>query len=193
MEARAFEAAALSSVIFNPNVTYPAAADAAIASAQAPGQEVASAGEAEDLPTTGSLDRNAAGVPPAGTPPAGPPLAGTPPAGKRVVPPPAHAAHRTGALLNDAQIASIRDRLKLTSDQQQYWPQVESALRAVTWRHHGGGNRPAAGEPRTIDPEAVEGLKSAAIPLILRLREDQKSEVRKLARLMGLESVASQL
>ena len=49
----------------------------------------------------------------------------------------------------------------------------------------------AAGVP--IDPEAeeVQQLKSAAMPLLFQLREDQKREVRTLARLIGLEKVAA--
>jgi hypothetical protein len=51
----------------------------------------------------------------------------------------------------------------------------------------------ATGAP--IDPEAeeIQQLKSAAMPLLLQLREDQKREVRTLARLIGLESVAAQI
>ncbi len=37
----------------------------------------------------------------------------------------------------------------------------------------------------------VQQLKSAALPLLFQLREDQKEEVRKLARIIGLEKVAS--
>jgi hypothetical protein len=48
------------------------------------------------------------------------------------------------------------------------------------------------GAGAVIDPEAVEvqQLKSAAMPLLFQLREDQKREVRTLARLIGLEKVA---
>ena len=46
-----------------------------------------------------------------------------------------------------------------------------------------------------IDPEAeeVQQLKSAAMPLLFQLREDQKNEVRSLARIIGLEKVASMI
>ena len=46
-----------------------------------------------------------------------------------------------------------------------------------------------------IDPDAeeVQQLKSAAMPLLFQLREDQKREVRTLARLIGLEKVAAQI
>ena len=50
----------------------------------------------------------------------------------------------------------------------------------------------ATGAP-PIDPDSaeVQQLKSAAMPLLFQLREDQKREVRTLARLIGLEKVAS--
>jgi hypothetical protein len=99
------------------------------------------------------------------------------------------------ALLSDAQIAAIKARLKLSASQESYWPAVETALRAVAKKIHETrqADRHATGTP--IDPEAaeVQQLKSAAMPLLFQLREDQKSEVRALARLIGLEQVASQI
>jgi hypothetical protein len=54
---------------------------------------------------------------------------------KRAVPAPhPAAASASNAVLNSAQIASIRERLKLTSYQDQLWPPVESALRDISWR-----------------------------------------------------------
>ncbi len=99
------------------------------------------------------------------------------------------------ALLSDAQIAGIKQRLKLSSSQESYWPAVETALRAVARKIHATRQTDpkAAGVP--IDPEAeeVQQLKSAAMPLLFQLREDQKREVRTLARLIGLEKVAAQI
>ena len=99
------------------------------------------------------------------------------------------------ALLSDIQIAGIKERLKLSAAQESYWPPVETALRAVARKIHAGrqANPNAAGVP--IDPEAaeVQQLKSAAMPLLFQLREDQKSEVRSLARIIGLEKVASMI
>src|SRR5262249_31496313 len=40
------------------------------------------------------------------------------------------------ALLSDVQIAGIKERLKLSADQQFYWPAVENALRAVARKIH---------------------------------------------------------
>jgi hypothetical protein len=115
---------------------------------------------------------------------------------KRAAPTPVpHAASPSNSVLNAAQIASIRERLKLTTYQEQLWPPVESALRDISWRRD---ERKAASRSdarsRTIDPDSaqVQRLKSAAVPLIMSLSSDQKEEIRTLARLMGLETLASQ-
>jgi hypothetical protein len=99
------------------------------------------------------------------------------------------------ALLSDVQIAGIKERLKLSSAQESYWPPVESALRAVARKIHAGrqANPNAGGVPIDPDAEEVQQLKSAAMPLLFQLREDQKSEVRSLARIIGLEKVASMI
>ena len=57
------------------------------------------------------------------------------------------------------------------------------------------GTRHAVAGKVNIDTNApeVQKLIWAAMPLLMRLREDQKSEVRKLARVIGLEQVASQI
>jgi len=99
------------------------------------------------------------------------------------------------ALLSDVQIAGIKDRLKLSSSQESYWPPVENALRAVARKIHAGrqANPTAAGVPIDPESEEVQQLKSAAMPLLFQLREDQKSEVRSLARIIGLEKVAAMI
>lgn len=98
-------------------------------------------------------------------------------------------------LLSDGQIAGIRERLKLSSDQEYYWPAVEKALRAVGRKINSGRSTNAIAGAPLIDPDAaeVQQLKFAAMPLLFQLREDQKREVRSLARLMGLEQVAAQI
>jgi hypothetical protein len=99
------------------------------------------------------------------------------------------------ALLSDVQIAGIKDRLKLSASQESYWPPVETALRAVARKIHAGrqANPTAAGVPIDPESEEVQQLKSAAMPLLFQLREDQKSEVRSLARIIGLEKVAAMI
>ena len=97
------------------------------------------------------------------------------------------------ALLSDTQIAGIKERLNLSPSQEYYWPAVESALRAVARKIHAARQADPSGPAVPLDPEAaeVQQLKSAAFPLLFQLREDQKREVRSLARLIGLEKVAA--
>ena len=97
-------------------------------------------------------------------------------------------------LLDDGQISGLKGRLRLTSDQVEYWPAVEAALRDVV-RTQLRGTKHAVGGKVNIDTNSpeVQKLIWAAMPLLMRLRDDQKSEVRKLARVIGLEQVASQI
>jgi hypothetical protein len=102
-----------------------------------------------------------------------------------------HAANnRPGAVLSDGQIAAIKQRLKLTPDQQQMWPAVEAALRGLTY----------AKQPRSrvqdtrvaeIDPASteVQQLTSAAFPLVMSFSDDQKRELNVLAHVAGLEQL----
>jgi hypothetical protein len=115
------------------------------------------------------------------------------------VPAPVHRpSDRPGFILNDAQIASIKARLHLTSDQEQMWPAVEAALRNIAYlraRETRGHGAPAnAAQLAAADPNSVEvqGLKSAAIPLLMSFDAEQKDEVRSLAHVMGLDQLASQ-
>jgi len=110
---------------------------------------------------------------------------------KRLLPAPPPAQ---SGLLDDGQINGLKGRLRLTLDQVEYWPAVEAALLDVV-RTQLRGTRHAVAGRVNIDTNApeVQKLIWAAMPLLMRLREDQKSEVRKLARVIGLEQVASQI
>jgi hypothetical protein len=105
------------------------------------------------------------------------------------------APQKSYALLSDEQIAGIKERLKLSAAQESYWPAVETALRAVARKIHTarGAETNAASPPIDPDSAEVQELKSAAMPLLFQLREDQKKEVRALARIIGLEKVAEQI
>jgi hypothetical protein len=105
------------------------------------------------------------------------------------------AVQKSYALLSDIQIAGIKERLKLSPAQEQHWPGVESALRAVARKIHATrqANPAATGAPIDPDSAEVSQLKAVAMPLLIQLREDQKREVRSLARIIGLEAVASQI
>ena len=110
---------------------------------------------------------------------------------KRLPPPPPAPA----TFLDDGQIASIKSRLRLTAEQAEYWPAVEAALRDVvrTQLHEGRLKHVHGKASIDVNTPEVQKLVWAAMPLLMRLREDQKHEVRKLARVMGLELVASQI
>lgn len=104
--------------------------------------------------------------------------------------------NRPGYLFDDAQIASIKARLRLTPSQEQMWPAVEVALRNMAYTHsrEPGGYGAPGGATRAagIDPESVQGLKSAAVPLIMSFNSEQKDEVRNLVHVMGLDQLASE-
>jgi len=115
----------------------------------------------------------------------------------------AAAAHRAlnerpGFVLNDAQIASIKLRLHLTPDQEEMWPAVEAALRNLAYTRareaRGKSGVVANAQIAQADPNSpeVQGLKSAAIPLLMSFSSEQKDEVRNLAHVMGLDQLASQ-
>ena len=108
-------------------------------------------------------------------------------------------ASRPGGVLNDAQIANIKGRLNLTPEQEQMWPAVEAALRKITYTKNATSPQVHAAQSSSermayIDPSSaeVQQLKYAALPLIMRLNDDQRREVKMMAHLMGLEGVASQ-
>jgi len=113
-----------------------------------------------------------------------------------------HHAERQGFVLNDAQIASIKQRLHLSEDQEQMWPAVEAALRNIAYarareaKRQGTGAIGATTTTRVagIDPNSVEvqGLKDAAVPLIMSFSSEQRDEVRSIAHVMGLDQLASQ-
>jgi hypothetical protein len=104
--------------------------------------------------------------------------------------------NRPGFVLNDAQIASIKARLHLSPDQEQMWPAVEAALRNIAYakghdgRRHNGADTADVASLDPYGPE-VQGLKSAAVPLIMSFNEEQRSEVRSLAHVMGLDQLAT--
>jgi hypothetical protein len=105
-------------------------------------------------------------------------------------------AGRPGGVLNDSQIANIKRRLRLTPDQESLWPAVEVALRNISYSKKGQEMKVASAHTAPmayVDPNSadVQRLKYAALPLIMRLNENQKQEVRSMAQGMGLDGVAS--
>ena len=172
---------------FDPRATEPTQTDPALS-------ESLRRAYASTSPTDLGVPR-ALGAPQVIAPAAPPVVSAALPAKPKAVLPPKPQPQKNYALLSDVQIAGIKERLKLSSSQESYWPPVESALRAIARKIHAGrqANPGAGGLPIDPDAEEVQQLKSAAMPLLFQLREDQKSEVRSLARIIGLEKVASMI
>ena len=83
------------------------------------------------------------------------------------------------AVLSDAQIASLKDRLKLTAQQQPYWRAVEASLREVVWDR-------SQGRRARLDVASVERLREAAAPFVATLSAKQRAEIQALANIAGL-------
>ena len=177
--------------LFRPAPMVPAPQSQA--SAEQPVEKSASSAPEQRIVQTASLDS------------AGPPTANAAdfaarPASRAAVKTPAAPAHPPAAsravhILDDAQIASIKTRLHLTPEQERMWPAVEAALRDMAYkRTQLAAARGAARnvQAMAVDSEAVEGLKTAAVPLIMSFSSEQKEEVRSIAHVMGLDQLASQ-
>jgi hypothetical protein len=175
------ERTALANLMFSPAPAYGLASAPADTAGSTEGYGLASA---SSRPVTLPERANAYADPSADGAKDSPRPAAKPRAEKHPAAPP----KQSNNVLNDGQIASIKTRLKLTPDQQRQWPAVEAALRNITYKKDSKGSK-----LQTVDPNspAVQELKSAAVPLIMSFSEAQKDEVRQLARLMGLEQVAS--
>ena len=76
------------------------------------------------------------------------------------------------------------------------WPAVEAALHNIAYTRTGAAHRRGASgtQVASLDPDSLEvqGLKAAAIPLLMSFSDEQKTEVRGLAHVMGLDNLASE-
>ncbi len=100
----------------------------------------------------------------------------------------------TNVILNDAQIASMKQRLRLSASQEEYWPELEAALRGVIKQIYEANKRsPGKNVPVDTSTPEVERLKTAAMPLLMQMRADQKAEVISLARIIGMEKLVAML
>lgn len=103
---------------------------------------------------------------------------------------PAHA----GFVLTVGHIAHLKAVLRLTPEQEKLWPPVETALREVVREQASQAPRFELASAVAMPGSADEGAKRAlvaALPLIAALDEQQKKSVLRLARSLGLGSLAS--
>ncbi len=105
---------------------------------------------------------------------------------------PVLSASRYDGLLTAAEINRIKLSLKLTSEQESYWPPVAAILRELGQQQM---SQVDAGQKLdySMNGAMAQRFYFAASPLLQTLSEEQKSEVRRRARMMGLEAYASYL
>lgn len=103
------------------------------------------------------------------------------------------APDKDALIMTPARIGQIKERLRLTPEQEAHWPTVETALREIGRQQVEAQKRGEKIPKAVLSPEFTQQLYWSAGPLIMSLREDQKREARSLALSMGLERVASLL
>jgi hypothetical protein len=110
----------------------------------------------------------------------------------------ANAASLETAKITDVNIVQIKGQLKLTPAQQPLWARVEEVLRSIA-REQAEGE--SAGLLRRIgrgvvsivvDGTATQRIKSAAMPLLASLSDEQKAIARRLAQRMGMSDMVAQ-
>jgi hypothetical protein len=100
---------------------------------------------------------------------------------------PAGPAKPSTILLDDKQIASIKQRLRLTKAQLELWPPVEKALKDLLELLHDRRRQPAE-KVLAANSDAVKRLTDVGAPFFAKLRPEQRNEVKSLARMVGLAS-----
>src|SRR5262245_5476846 len=88
-----------------------------------------------------------------------------------------------GFVVTEGQIAQFKAVLNITSEQEPYWTRVEFVLRDIARRQ-----RTAAAD--AVDTAALKRLIASAVPLFKRLDPEQKRDAIKLARSLGISSLA---
>ena len=94
-------------------------------------------------------------------------------------------------------IARIKTVLKLTPEQQAYWPPVEAALRGLTLEQKHGDSFYHRIRDRVVsvvlDGQAIARIGAAARPLVRVLDDRQKQDAVSLCHEMGLGPVLAAL
>jgi hypothetical protein len=96
-----------------------------------------------------------------------------------------------GEVLGAAGIERMRLALALTAEQEEYWPSIAAELLAVGKLMK--ANEKANHGRISVDNDTIQRLYWAAAPLLTRLSYEQKTKVKQMARLMGLNQVAEAL
>ena len=86
-------------------------------------------------------------------------------------------------VVTSGHIAQFKTVLNLTAEQEPYWYRVEAVLRDIARRQDSAAV--------TLDGHALRRLVASAMPLFRRLDAEQKREAMRLARQLGISSLAS--
>jgi hypothetical protein len=107
---------------------------------------------------------------------------------------------QSGFVLTEAHISQARQVLRLTAEQEKYWPAVEAALRHLVQHRSqddgSGGMLSRIGNRAAGAASAAMGIKrvwAAAQPLIRVLDEDQKRSAMAMVHSLGIGKLASAL
>jgi len=97
---------------------------------------------------------------------------------------------RPDGVLTPAEVRRLKVALRLSPEQERYWPPVEALLQEI------GAQQIALVRAGRQPSEALGfGMKmraySATRPLLSLLQEEQKAEIRRRARALGFEAVAA--
>jgi hypothetical protein len=98
-------------------------------------------------------------------------------------------ANRKPTVFNDAQIASIKNRLNLRKDQEEYWPAVEAELRRLAWKKAADQKGPGRRQLVALDVSAIDLVKLQSTTTLMSFNDEQKRELRMLAHLAGMQDV----
>jgi hypothetical protein len=93
-------------------------------------------------------------------------------------------------------IAQIKNALKLSAAQLPLWARVEAALQSIAREQAEEGLLHKIGRKAAsivYDDAAIERLKSAAMPLLASLNDEQKATARRLAQQMGFGEMLAML
>ena len=85
-------------------------------------------------------------------------------------------------VITEGRIAHFKAVLNLTSEQEPHWTRVELVLRDIARRQNAAVD--------ALDAAALNRLVGSAIPLFKRLDAEQKRDAIKLARSLGISSLA---
>lgn len=96
-----------------------------------------------------------------------------------------------GEVLGAAGIERMKLALALNAEQEEYWPAIAAELRTIGKLMK--ANQKSNYGKVSVDNDTMQRLYWAAAPLLTRLSYEQKTKVKQMARLMGLNQVAEAL